>query len=878
MIWKSVLIVFLFFNINQILGQNDILNTKINISSDKEFEDIKSLLKFIAEENKLTFSYNANYLDDNVKPQPNNYVGTLREVLNQVFIDYDLALIVKPPNRVVITGKLKAKDKQLIYGQVYDLDTGENIAGAIVINTTTGKSVLTNDKGYFVLNSIKGEVSVEVSYLAYKTAKFLVNLSDKAYLKVPLESNSFLDTITIDNPIKSRYLSDGGFTVDVFKNKDYKSISGDNDVVFNTRILPGVQSGNEGQSGLFVRGGTPDQNLILLDGITLYETSHVAGISSIFMEESIKEASFIRNGFPARYGGRLSSVLDIKLKDGDKNKHNTQLTAGLTGARVHFNGPFKNPKTTYNLTARTSWLNLYVDKLLKNYTRYDGINVAFHDVLGKVTHRFTPTHQLSLTFYNGGDRLQLVKNTEIKTEEFLLNVFDRNGLKWGTTCASVNWSFMLNDKINIKIQSGLLNFNSGTRSSYVFKNTFLDRQTTQELDLLSQSRINDRNIRGDLEYYINDRHVLRAGGNLLLQNFNPSIRQSTVILEGAAENIIEPDSVVIAKHYQFYVEDNFKLNTSLFLYGGIHLSAFNTEGSTYSSVQPRLKVLWTPHKKHMIALAYSEMEQYIHLLTNPGLGMPSDIWIPSTSNVRPQNSTQWSASYTYYPFDGLYFHVGAYNKQLANVLEFTYPLELFHFLFTEDGVNTHYNTAKDWERNVLTGNSTSRGLEFLMHKIQGDLRGWFSMTWSRTLRFFPDLNENIGFPATHDKTWDLHTGVTYNWNPKFSTGMSFVYNTGNTFSLATEEFATPFGVTALRTEGRNNYRLPPFHQMSLNASYSKKSKKMETIFNLNIYNIYNRLNAYFIYIYKNPEPPGNKYLRKVSILPITPSFSVQVKF
>lgn len=878
MLPRLLWIIFIFFCALDISGQKDLLSPQVTLPQDQYFKDAKAILEYLSQNYNITFSYNAAYLNDRDAVELKVFEGRLDDILTSLFPEYQLTIIPKPPDKIILIGKKISQNQFQLYGYVFDSATGESVVGAIVRNVNNGKSVLTNDRGYFIMKTAQGPLTLEVDYLAYKTAKVNTQIWGKMRLNIPLESDNFLDTIVIDDPTKSRHLVDGGHIVDVFKSRDYKSISGENDVVFNARILPGVQSGNEGQSGLFVRGGTPDQNLILLEGMALYETSHVAGISSIFMEESIKEASLIRNGFPARYGGRLSSVLDVKLKEGDKNKHHTSLTAGLAGARIHFNGPLGSPKTTYSVTARTSWVNLYINKLLRRYTRYDNINVTFHDAIGKVTHRFSPTHQLSLTLYNGGDRLQLVKNSEILTDDFKLDVFDRNSLNWGTSLASLNWNFMVNDKINFKVQSGFLDFKSGTRSSYIFNTVFADRQTKQELDLISQSRIGDRNIRVDMEYYVNDKHVFRVGANTLFQNFNPSVRQSTVILEGGREDIVEPDSVIQAQHHQFYIEDNFKINTSLFLYGGIHLGVFNTSGQSYRSLQPRFKALWTPHKKHMFSAAFGRMEQYIHLLTNPGLGMPSDIWVPATAIVRPQSSNQWSASYTFHPNDGMYMHLGAYSKQLFNVLEFTYPLELFHFLFTEDGVNTHYNTTKDWERNVLSGNSTSRGLEFLIHRVLGRLKGWVSLTWSQTLRTFPDLNGGLAFPATHDKTWDLHSGLTYAWSSKFSTGMNFIYNTGNTFTLATEEFLTPFGITALRAEGRNNYRLPPFHQMSINASYVKISEKMETQISLNIYNVYNRLNTYFIYIYQNPEPPRNKYLRKVSILPFTPSLSFQVKF
>lgn len=272
------------------------------------------------------------------------------------------------------------------------------------------------------------------------------------------------------------------------------------------------------------------------------------------------------------------------------------------------------------------------------------------------------------------------------------------------------------------------------------------------------------------------------------------------------------------------------------------------------------------------------MTQFLHLLSNTGLGLPSDLWVPSTKLIAPQHSTQWSANYTFNIAESTYINLGGFSKKFSNSLEYTTPIEMFYFLINNQNIVPVYNTARDWERNVIKGRTTSKGFEFLLHKPTGKLKGWISLTWSKTLKYFSEVNNGQAFPANHDKTWNMNVGLTYHFTPKFTTGANFVYNTGNTFSLATEEYNSTEGIKLLRSNGRNNYRLPAFHQLSINAAYLVKKEKYDIRYSLNVYNIYNRLNAYYIYIYENNSPPFEKILKKVSILPLTPTFNISINF
>lgn len=859
-------------------SSQDVFNKNINIESVKTPKRIKDWLQYITEKYDVVFSYNANSVNDEKWINPRIKSGKLQIVLYAIFEGENLSLTFIAPNKIVLQVIPKLLKEITISGTVVDVVSGESIFGAIVLEKNSGTSVLTNEKGYYIMSVPKGELHLEVSYFTYQNNQLRYNAQEHAKIDFRLAINILLDTVVIQNEaINMINFIDGGYLMEGFKNNEHRSIIGEKDLITNARILPGVTSGGEGQSGLYVRGGTPDQNLILMEGVALYETSHVAGISSIFMDESIKEASFIRNGFPARYGGRLASVMDVQLKEGDKANHKCQFSLGLAGPKLHFNGPIVKNKTTYSLTARTSWLNFYVNNLLKKFTKYDDIIISYNDVLGKVTHQINETNSISFTYYQGGDRLRLNKN--FGDEEEKLSVFDENSVSWRNRLASLRWTSLLTSKLSLKVQLGGLKYENGSRSTYIFETKTQDSIKKVELDVISKSNIVDYNTRFDLDYYLSDRNVFRGGFNFTNQNFNPTIKQSSIILKGEEENIVDKDSSLHAKMYQFYLEDNFKINTSLFVYFGLHYGLFKQGGQSYGSWQPRAKFIWNVFNKHLISASYSKMTQYIHLLTNPGIGLPSDLWVPSTDKIKPQDAHQFSLNYTYQLNDGFYFYAGAYTKSMSNSLEYTAPTELFYFLINNENITPVYNKSRDWERNVLSGKTQAKGVEFLVNKTKGKMKGWASITYSKTEKTFEDLNQGQPFPANHDKTWDVNLAYIQVLSPHFSFGLNFVYNTGNTFSLSTEEYNGLQGLTLLNTRERNNYRLPAFHQMSVNISYQKKWKLYETSLDLNFYNVYNRLNAYFIYIYEdNTAAQRTRILRKVSILPFTPSLTFSVRF
>lgn len=866
--------------LNQLSAQEKLPGISIEISKNNTTGTVDDFLNLLETQYSYTLSYNANQLPLNKKVSLEPGLYLLSDFFKEIFESADILVYFRPPNKIIISGRERSNqaEKILLRGYIFDKENNEALIGALITEEHSGITVSTNEYGYYYMYLPTGKLSLDIQYLGYKSQPFLIETFSSLLKNFHLESSNRLPEIIISDRISDRINHwNSGEIIDVYKSKEFTGILGDKDLINNVRIMPGVQSGGEGQSGLHVRGGGPDQNLVLLEGIPIYESSHTAGISSIFIEESIKEASFIKNGFPSRYGGRLSSVLDIHLKDGNPEKHEKSFSLGLPGVKMHFNGPVAGQNTTYNLSGRISWLDFYVNKWLRPFTKYDAINIGYTDLTGKITHKFRNGGKISLSLYSGSDRLELRKSESIDTIGYTFNSYDTNRLRWGNQLISLKWNQTFKDRLNINIHAGALKYQHRARSSYIFDSFFNSSNNHDELDVLSYADITDVTGGIHADYYLSDKHTLKSGIQVTNHKFNPIVKQSLIILEGEEANILDKDSTIYSVESGIYLEDNFKLSNEIFLYGGLHLSVFNVGKTSYHALQPRFKLLWTPTKNQMFNIEYSRMTQNIHLLVNSGLGLPSDLWVPSTEKIAPQNAAQFSISYSRNFNKAFYLQTSLFYKNFNNLIEYATPTDLFYFFVNDQNVVPVFNNSRDWERNIFTGKGRARGIELLLQRKGHKINGWAAATYSSSTRTFSEINEGKPFPYTYDRTWDLNSGLTFELSKVFSIGLSTVYGTGNAFSLATEEFDSVLGIRLLNISGRNNYRLPPFIQTSVNLGHSYKNKFFEIKTNLNIYNVFNRLNAYYIYVYKNPVTKDN-ILRKVSILPITPSINLNLIF
>jgi hypothetical protein len=880
---RIILLVALSLTTVRIYSQANILSQTIAFKRFPNINTQKDYLDYIASTYGVVFTYNARVLYDESPVTINSFNGSLEKFIRQIFEPKTLSIqfiepnkiILKPINDIELTPIVKFK----ISGRIIDSIDREPIVGALIIEKNSKKSVISDEDGYFFMYLSEGQALLEAKFFSYGIVRIPLSINGNKYIPISLKVNNNIPEIIIDGKSQLN-LNSSGQIIELSGQRDRLSISGENDLIASARSQAGVQSGGEGQNGLLVRGGSPDQNLVLVEGVSLYEYGHTAGLSSIFVEESINSASLIKNGFPARYSGRLSSVLDIKFKNGDPNAHHSMFSVGLPGAKFHLNGPLIKNKTTYNVSGKTSWLNLFLDKVFTPYTRYNSIRLNYSDIMGKITHQFSKQTQISFTAYNTNDRLSLTKNDTINAStEAATYISDKNALGWNSKLFSLKASHIVSDKYVLKVQLGYLAYNNQSQSSYDFLTVSSDSTSRDILNVLTSTKINDFNSRFDLDYYISTNHTLRAGVNVIHHRSNPGIKQSKVIIDGQPSEIIDNDSVRVANEMNFYVEDQFVFANKLLVYAGFNIAAYNIDQGQgrFSSLQPRLNAIWTPHQRHTLTFSYSKMAQFSHLLTNTGLGLPSALWVPSTPTVAPEQSTQISGKYAINIGKKSSFSIGAFDKKFENIIEFTRPIELFYFLINRQSIVPIYNTSRDWERNIAVGTGRSRGIEFMADVHLGKVKTYASITNSKTEHQFPSLNKGLPFPAAHDRTWDINSGMSISLGSKWNMGLNFVYGSGRYFTLSSEEYDSFLGIKLINITDRNNYRLPPFHQLSTHVSYNGKQKNVAYRIDINVYNVYNRLNPYFVYIYQN-KATNQDVGRKVSILPIIPTVNFTVFF
>ncbi|MBK6784623.1 MAG: carboxypeptidase-like regulatory domain-containing protein [Saprospiraceae bacterium] len=868
-----------FIGLGEIYGQQIFLFEKLRFNNEEiKGKKIEDHIAWLESKKNVTVSYSSLAIDPTKVVNIKDGIYSIEDFLYKILDDFEVTIEFRAPSKILIIPAVKTEKEKLfiISGYVKDKISHEVLIGAIVQVNNQQQYTISNVSGYYSLVLPKGQHEIIVNYLGYRILQENVEVEKNMSMSLFMEFQNELPSLTISQE-RINYWNLGD-NIDAFKTKEFKSLLGESDPLNNVKVIPGVQSGGEGQSGLFVRGGGADQNLVLLEGVPLYEYSHTVGIASLFMEESVKEASLIKNGFPARYGGRLSAVMDVNLKEGNTKEHERLISIGIPGIKFHANGPIFKNKTTYNFSMRTSWINYYIDKFLLKFTNYDIIQLSYRDIVGKITHRFAENHKISFSFYSGGDRLSLQKSLLIDSVGYSFASSDYNRLSWSNTLGSIQWYFTPNNKWSFQAQAGILSYKHRARSSYTFETSVFEESRLDELDIFSYSDILTTNLTFSADYYLNEKNTIKMGFEHLYHNFNPVVKQSTIILEGEEENILDKDSLIVASETNFFIEDHLKIHKKFSIYAGIHLNTFRSSDTSYFSWQPRLSMIWKPFKNHITNAAVTRMRQNIHLLVNLGLGLPSDLWVPTTNKIQPANSWQYSITHSY-KFDNDHFlQLGAYYKRMSGLLEFLTPVDLFYFFINETEVVPVFNTSKDWERNVLNGQGTAKGIELLFQRKNKLINGWFSGSWSKSDRTFSGIDNGKTFPFRYDRTWDVNAGISLQLNKDLSVASNFVYGTGNAFSLATEEYVNVLGTTVIHPGTRNNRRLPAFHQLSFNLNYSKPFlKDGKWTLHLNLYNVYNRLNAYFIYIYKNPLTKES-LAKKVSILPITPSIYFSVTF
>ncbi len=653
-------------------------------------------------------------------------------------------------------------------------------------------------------------------------------------------------------------------------------ILGEIDPLKTITLLPGIKSGGEASAGIYVRGGGPDQNLILLDGINIYNPNHLLGFFSVFNGEAIKDIEVIKSGFPAEYGGRLSSVININTREGDKTQYKGSGGIGLISTRLSVEGPIAKNKASFIVSARRT----YIDQVAKPFAkdRIGGNGYFFYDLNAKADWEINKKNQLSLTFYTGQDNF-----TFSNTDRGRNRVFNTN---WGNTILGFNWDHQINAKL--KHRTGLVYNKFGLDSRFGFSS----------LSFLFSSGLKDNQARTDWTYKSNKWLAFKWGANYTLHTFRPGAGGVTAGVQEFKTEIKNQ----YAREAALYVSADINVTPDLNIITGVRYSYFNQVGPTertvydadgfpldstvsfkrgesiaaYKYPEPRFSARYKITPLASIKFSYARTIQYLQLATTSGATFPSDLWIPSSQRVQPGKADQWSIGYFKNIKNGMYeFNVEAYYKTLTNQLEFKPGAQLL--------------LNQNLEAEMIFGTGKAYGLELFFQKKQGKLTGWIGYTLSRAERKFADLNDGKTFPYRYDRTHDISVVANYPLSKKWELSGVFVYGTGNALTLPNGRFTYNLSYngttnqpifTNINTYGAvNDYRMPAYHRMDISFVYTRRPdiiRRYKSSWNFSIYNIYNRANPFFIYLDAN-EDTQTIQGKKVYLFPIIPSVTWNVK-
>jgi len=793
-----------------------------------------------------------------------------------------------------------------ISGYISDKESSERLIGASIYNKNTLQGTTANNYGFYSISLPAGKISLIISFVGYSTQTFDLNTATDTTLNVSLElSSSELGEITVVgnkvNKVEETQMS----TIDISIQKLQKIpvIMGEADVLKVIQLLPGVQSGTEGTSGIYVRGGGPDQNLFLLDGVPVYNASHLLGFFSVFNPDAVKTIKLYKGGFPARFGGRLSSVVDISMKDGNMKEIKGDFSIGIISSKLSLEGPIVKDKTSFMLSARRTYLDIMSKPLFWYFNSLnDGGNVSggayFHDFNLKLNHIFNERSRLYLSGYlgkdkgfgNTSDKYSYLDDNN-KLQEFKSET--EFGLGWGNNIASLRWNYLLGNRLFSNTTLTYSRYRFEVDSDYT--NKHLTANTKTEDFFRYYSGIEDWTAKIDFDFFPNPQHDVKFGTSFTNHQFSPGVTRlkfeyGSTNTEDSGIDTTFGNRDIYANELSTFVEDDITITENLRINAGLHLSVFMVDDETFVNLQPRLSLRLKATDNWSLKASYSRMTQHVHLLTTSGISMPTDLWLPVTKKFNPPISDQVALGTAINLPKGFELTLEGFYKTMNNLIEY------------KEGAS-FMGSVTNWESKVEKGRGWSYGAEFMLEKTIGKTTGWIAYTWSKTERQFENLNFGNPFPAKYDRRHDISIVVTHEFNKRVDISGTWVYGTGNAVTLAIMDFPQAeipntqnnywySGGNLEDYGGRNNYRMPAYHRLDLGVNLHKEKKHGIRTWSFSVYNTYNRQNPFMLmwgtkggeYSYDpitgvgKQTSPYQTVLKQFSLFPLIPSISYSFKF
>jgi outer membrane receptor for ferrienterochelin and colicin len=765
--------------------------------------------------------------------------------------------------------------KYSISGLVTDSVSGEPLISAYVYDETSGKSTMTNEYGYFSLYLPAGEVRILSGYSGFVQQKRVFDLIGNQIIQLRLAPNAVLPEVIVTEFMYdyNDHLIEPAETMTYTDLQSDIQLGGASDLYRAADFIPGVHTGTDGVGGIHVRGGANDQNLILMDGVPVYHPNHLLGIVSVFNYQVLQQASIYKANFPSKFSGRLSSVMDVRTREGNINQWAFSGNVGLSELGALAEGPLVPGKVGILVTGRFFLPGLIMRDLTMKVKERNGIegftDIDYFDFNGKINWKIGLRNRLYLSMYRGSDMFSDFTITDrdeidnVGTRIISHEEYDKN-LNWSNRTGVFRWNFILSDKIfsNLIISTSSFVLQSIDKRKFNYSFPGTERDTLSGFDTKEfKSGISDVTAKLELDIRPSTDHKLNAGIYGIQYVFQPKSishnEESKIgdfyLKEGLLDDILFVGFKVRALEAGVYMEDNWEINKKFLLSSGIHISGFFVQKTYYLDPQLRMSLEYQLAPAFAVSLGYSRMAQYLHNLTSSSIGLPTDLWVPTTSKASPALSDQYSFSALWKPAGNLTIDFSAYLKDMRKLISYQ---EGASFLLREGPLAGSIIDAGNWETKITEGDGTASGVELqFIYDIQ-KLRFKLNGTWSRSFRRFDDINNGLPFPDRFDRRWSSTFSGQYQLGPKWSASLNFLYGTGIAITLAESIFFNPgsvFPEIGINYSERNGFRLPSYHRMDITINYQiARKERFNHSLSLNLYNVYNRTNPFYITLVQDP--------------------------
>ncbi len=790
----------------------------------------------------------------------------------------------------VVTSVGMGQDNFTISGYIYDDATGETLIGANVFEKSEFRGTSTNTYGYYSLTLPAGQYDLQISYIGYQDIQKTIDLTENIFLDFDIVPNVVVTQEIVVKGERNANVESSQMSVaklEVKKVKELPSVFGEVDILKTIQLLPGVSSIGEGNAGFYVRGGGPDQNLILLDEAVVYNASHLFGFFSVFNSDAIKNIELVKGGMPANYGGRLASVLDITMNEGNSKEFHGSGGIGLISSRLTLEGPIKKDEASFIVSGRRTYIDVLTTPFIKG-TDFDGTSYFFYDLNAKVNWKVSDKDKLYLAGYFGRDNFTFTQpDADLKF-----------AIPWGNATTSLRWNRLISERMFVNTTATF------TRYTFAFDGG------QDDFSFRLSSGIRDYTLKSDWSYFPSPKHSVKFGFNYVNHRYTPSYAE--VELGGTEFNTGEEEQIY-ASESSLYLMDDFDLSDRITINAGLRLPYFEQRGPftryiqedddlvadsiikysrgepvvDYFGLEPRVSIRFSIDDVSSVKAAFTRNLQFVHLTSFSPLGLPTDLWIPSSDIVKPQIGYQYNAGYfRNFKNDTYEASIEGYYKTLENQIEY------------KEGELPQNGALNNVDNQLTFGDGYSYGLELFVKKKTGRTNGWLGYTWSKTMRQFEAILDGDEFPARYDRRHDISLAVTHRINERWTLGGTYVFGTGSAITLPIAWYFTPNNQRIEFEYGpRNSSRMRDFHRMDISATYTRpmvkiktdpstgeeirKDRRWETSWNFGVYNVYNRANPFFYYVETFAEPGNEQFkfqVKQVSLFSVLPSVTWNFRF